>query len=144
MKHILFVCTGNTCRSPMAEGIFNSLAESERIDAISSSSGIYANIGEEISANAKNALSEIGIVFSHNACQITHDSVKNADMIIGMTRNHAETLIAAFPEYADKIFSFPADISDPYGGNLDVYRKCRDEITEGIKTIINYLKENHE
>ncbi len=142
MKRILFVCTGNTCRSPMAEAIFNDKAKTFGIDANAASFGLFAQTGEPISTNAASSLRDIGIDFSHASEQITQEAVENADMIFGISQSHARNLCAMFSECADKIYSFPSDISDPFGLDLEAYKKCRDEISDGIDLIIKHLKDN--
>lgn len=137
MKNILFVCTGNTCRSPMAQAIFNSLAVGTELSACSC--GIYGDGISPISKNAKSALAEIGIEFEHISAPISKELIKNADFIVGMTSNHARNIIALFPEYADKVYAMPMDISDPYGGNIETYRSCRDEIEICVKQLIKTL-----
>ena len=134
MKKILFVCTGNTCRSPIAEALFNTMADNKKYHA--ESCGIYGDGISPISINAKEVLAENGIEFSHISTPISVALVKDADYIIGMTANHARSIIAMFPEYSDKVFTMPSDISDPYGGNIEVYRFCRDEIEECIRGIL--------
>ena len=137
MKKILFVCTGNTCRSPMAEALFNHIVNDEEYKA--SSCGIYSD-GSPISKNAKEALKEYGIDFSHTSTQVSDNLLYDADYIIGMTANHAQNLISMFPQYADKTYAMPIDIADPYGGNIDVYRNCRDEIEKCVTVLIETLK----
>ena len=137
MKTVLFVCTGNTCRSPMAEAIFNHLFDGKNFSALSC--GIYGDGVSPISTNAKMALAEMGIAHEHISTPITKDLIEKADFVIGMTANHAGNILSMFPEYSDKVYTMPKDICDPYGGSIDVYRDCRDEITECVKSIMNAL-----
>ena len=137
MKTVLFVCTGNTCRSPMAEAIFNHLAGGK--DFYASSCGIYGDGVSPISGNAKKALAETGIDFEHTSTPISKELLEKSDYIIGMTANHAGSILSMFPECSDKVYAMPKDISDPYGGNLETYRACRDEITECVKSLITAL-----
>ena len=137
MKKILFVCTGNTCRSPMAQEIFNDLAP-EGYKA--SSAGITATDGRKISENSLAALKEIGLSCTHTSERLTEDHMKEYDIIVGITSDHARVITQLYPDYRDKIFAFPCDVSDPYGGDIVLYRRCRDKITEGVKSIIEALK----
>ena len=137
MKKVLFVCTGNTCRSPMAEAIFNHIADRTAFTA--TSCGIFADGMSPICENAKLSLKEIGIDFSHVSRQISGEILNEADYIICMTENHARNIISSYPEFSDKVFVMPCDISDPYGGTLPVYRECRNEIEKSIKIIISVL-----
>ena len=84
-------------------------------------------------------LAEMGIEHEHISTPITKDLIEKADFVIGMTANHARSIISMFPEYSDKIYAMPNDICDPYGGNLSVYKTCRDEITECIKSLLRTL-----
>ena len=137
MKNILFVCTGNTCRSPMAEALFNHIYGSDDIKA--SSRGIYADGISQISKNAKQALWEKGIDFNHTSKPLLLEDISNADYVVGITANHAKNIISLFPDFADKVFAMPIDISDPYGQDIDVYRECRDQIELCVKIIAEAL-----
>ncbi len=121
----------------MAHEIFNSKIDNGSFYAISA--GLATFDGCPITDNAKEALEEIGINSNHSSKQITKDMLDAADYVIGMTSNHAKIIIESFPNIHNKVYSFPKDIVDPYGGNIDIYRACRDEISKGIDIIISKL-----
>ena len=139
MKKILFVCTGNTCRSPIAEAMFNDIAVKKGIECTAFSRGLFAD-GSAISENAKTVLADIGIDASgHISASVCKEDIESADFVVGISSRHAGKLLADFPEFADKIYAFPKDISDPFGRDTGVYRDCLIEITDGIKLIIDEL-----
>lgn len=121
----------------MAEAIFNHIAE--KCSFTASSCGLFADGTSSISENARLSLKEIGIDFSHISRPISRELLSDADYIIGMTSNHAKSILVSFPEFSDKVFVMPYDISDPYGASLDVYRECRNEIEAALKMIISDL-----
>lgn len=133
MVRYLFVCTGNTCRSPMAEAIFNAQAPH---GYHADSAGAVTRDGKPISENSRLALSEIGIVSEHTSRLINEEMVKDHDRIVGLTSEHTALLKQRFPAYADKIVSFPIEVSDPYGCDLATYRRCREQISEGIRVLL--------
>lgn len=135
MNKVVFVCTGNTCRSPMAEALFNDMAK-DITGLYATSCGICADGISPISENAKLALSECGIDFSHTSCIASDKEFSDAYMIVGITARHAMWVIQNFPQYKDKVYAMPSDISDPYGQDIDVYRKCLDEIRTAIMKIL--------
>ena len=142
-REIVFVCTGNTCRSPMAEGIFNNLPNK---GYFSTSAGIYAADGNKASDNAIATLSGRKIdIKNHRARAFTPEILHAAHLVLTMTNNHKDAIITAFPEFSHKVNTLSEaasenkDVSDPYGGDIDVYRLCADEITKYIKEIYNNL-----
>ena len=119
---ILFVCTGNTCRSPMAEGYLKTLG----FDC--ESRGLAAD-GSTVSENSAKAMSEINIDISgHISKQLTKTDIDNFDTIICMSKSHYDYLNSLGVECE----VLCDGISDPFGGDIDIYRKCRDEIIKAL------------
>ena len=142
-RRVCFVCTGNTCRSPMAAAVTNTLGRERGISAVSA--GLYPNVGDAISKNALCALLDAGYVpcegnrFDlHTAQVIGEELISACDMIVAISRSHFMTLICSFPSYAQKITVMPHDISDPFGGDLTRYKTCLEEITAGIKELFGF------
>src|SRR5262245_41922969 len=106
MKTILFVCTGNVCRSPMAEGIFRHLMKVKgRRDLQVMSAGIGAAEGQTPSTHAVQAVRELGIDISQQRSrQLTAKLVQEADYIFGMTHSHVDTVYLLYPYAAEKTF----------------------------------------
>ncbi len=136
MKKILFVCTGNTCRSPMAEGILNKLAGERNLDVFAKSAGISAAEGSPASVNSVKACEEIGVDISgHRSTQLTNQMFYEADEVVPLTKTHQIIMQDAFKN-REKIL--PAlDVPDPFGGDLEEYRLCRDRIKEKIEELLD-------
>ncbi len=142
MKKILFICTGNTCRSPMAEGIFNKIAKDRELNFRAESCGICTASGLPASENSRIACDEIGVDLKHfKSREISDVDFTDYELIAVMTEAHAEALIS-FDVPLEKICILAESrggISDPYGGDLGRYVICRDEIVFALDELLERL-----
>jgi glycine hydroxymethyltransferase len=152
MKTFLFVCTGNICRSPMAEGLFRHAMQG-RAEFRTISAGLGAANGQPPSAFSVQAMKELGVDISRQRSQmLTAELVKQADYILGMTHSHVDTVMLLYPAAAEKTFllrefddtldPFEKDISDPIGGSYEVYVNCRDQIEQGIASLLRFITQH--
>jgi protein-tyrosine-phosphatase/phosphohistidine swiveling domain-containing protein len=141
-KSILFVCTGNTCRSPMAEQLARTrLAREGRSDIAVASRGLRVAVeGAGMSEGALAALAERGIDGRfHSAQGLSAADVQAADVILGMTQEHVQEILRRHPQAKGKVFTVAefagrgVDVADPYGGNLSAYRAAADAIEDALE-----------
>jgi len=149
---VLFVCTGNTCRSPMAETLFRELVaerfgcradEIERHGVVVASAGIAAWGGGKASTGALEAMRERGADLSgHESQPLTENLARQADVIWTMTASHRANILAQFPEAGGRVAMLSPDrhdVIDPIGGTLATYRKCADQIREHLVARLDTL-----
>lgn len=150
--NILFICTGNTCRSPLAEKILIEKAKEKNLNIHVKSAGIAANNGQTASRHAREVIKELGADDQHQAKQATEELLNWADLILTMTVGHKQFLIAQKPEITPKIYTLKElvlvqgadsqqvpsslDIIDPYGQDLATYRRTAEEISEFLEYLL--------
>lgn len=126
--NVLFVCTGNTCRSPMAAAIFNKIAMERDLPCRIESAGLFANDGEGASAGAVAAMKAYDIdLLDHRAKSVNTELLEKCDLVLTMTEAHK---MALKPFLGDKVYTLcefaeeDGDIPDPYGGDNEEYLEC--------------------
>jgi protein-tyrosine phosphatase len=135
----LFVCMGNTCRSPLAAAMFTQLApEGHSAD----SCGLAASDGREASYGSRNISKNYNISLSeHRTKPISSKLIVWADKIYCMTQTQAAMLRSDYPDFKAKITTLSSrDIDDPFGGDERVYGSCAEEIYDAVREITRTLK----
>jgi len=140
----LFVCTGNTCRSPLAEGLLKH-ALCDRTDIVVKSAGVAAGNAQPANPQTLSVLKEVGVdLSSHRSQSVNNQLLANAEWIVAMTNDHLDILLSMFPEVADRtklLCDFipgqeGQDVPDPIGMGRDAYLQTRDVIVEAIPGIL--------
>ena len=150
IANILFVCTGNICRSPLAEGIFKKVvAQNGLKDLTADSAGVLALPGNSATYLAQRVAAEYGMdLAEHEAKSMSKDLVAWSDLVLVMEKSHEDALLARFPEAAGKVLliryfarfgSRRRGIADPYGLNYDAYRFCFLDIEDAVLGLVEYL-----
>ena len=149
---VMFVCTGNTCRSPMAEGILKQMAKIDGLDYMDvASAGTSTYDGYPATSYAVHVSHNAGIdiSFIHSA-QLTSDLMAEADLILALAKNHYDQMMSLYPEHAHKVFmlrAFPEhgsdpslSIADPIGLDLEFYEKTFGEIKAELERVWPHIK----
>ncbi|HSQ33836.1 MAG TPA: low molecular weight protein arginine phosphatase [Peptostreptococcaceae bacterium] len=148
--NIVIVCTGNTCRSPMAESILKDalIKRGEVIDEFNiTSAGISTIDGLDASKHSISALKEMNIdLKNHKSKLLTLDLVEKSDLILTMTKAHKDIILNSLPQFSTKIFTLKEfaddkdiDIVDPFGGSLEVYKGTAYDIQNTINKLIDKI-----
>ncbi len=149
-QRILFICTANVCRSPMAEAIFNALAEERGLLWRAESAGVAALVDEDITPNARSALDEVGIYANeHRARQVGEEMLEEADLVIGMGPRHVATLRRRFGDLSERVYALPEyalgappeeGIPDPYGQTMTTFRASVRQLLENTEGLVGRLE----
>lgn len=144
-QNILFVCTGNTCRSPMAESLLRHIGQG-KVNV--RSAGVFAMDGSDASENTIAVLKEKGIDIEHRSSPLTEELVDWATYILTMTESHKQLVCAEFPDAANKTYTLSEfvlnrqeDVMDPFGGSLEIYRLTREDLNQKIEKLVDKLRQ---
>jgi protein-tyrosine-phosphatase len=123
--NIVVVCTGNTCRSPLAAVLLKSLRPSWNIR----SAGVSAGNGRPASRNSASVAKELGLSLAdHSSQDLSPELVHWADLVLCVSQTHANLVKSRYPDSKSKIDHLPDDIDDPFGQSLDCYRQTAKQL----------------
>lgn len=144
MFNVLFVCTENTCRSPMSKYIFKKICDDAGVKKLSvDSCGLFVTSASKLALNARKTLKELGLSVRHKPKQVNAPMVGKANIIVCMTLEQKIEMSLRF-DCLEKLYTFAEvaggqDVSDPYGGSLKVYRECAGIIYDKCVALVKKL-----
>ena len=143
---IMFICTGNICRSAMAHAMLTKKSKEQNKNIEVYSCGVYAENGDISTYEGTQTMKDYGIDLStHRATNIRNSNIKDMDVILCATKSHKDIVLSMYPNLKDKVFTmkeyagYPKDdldIKDPWGYGIDVYKKCAKEIEDCINKML--------
>lgn len=141
--NVLFVCTGNTCRSPMAAALFNKIAVERDLPVKIESAGLFANDGEGASTGAVMAMKDYDIDLSgHHAKTINTELLGKCDLVLTMTAAHKMTLLKYMGDKVYTLMEFAGendDIPDPYGKDFSEYKECAESLYKALLKVADKI-----
>ena len=143
-RRIVFVCTGNICRSAMAEHLLRHWAKARGLDLETSSCGIAAESWYEVPEPARRLLAVEGVPpFEHKARLATRETLKDADLILAMTQQHYDRIVGSYPEFTARTRLFreqagfgEQDVADPMGRSDEVFAACLAVLKESLESLL--------
>ena len=146
-KKIIFVCTGNTCRSPMAAAMAAQIFAEAGLAAEIFSAGVNAMPNQPASRHAITVMEESGLcLLSHRATVVSDELLDSAELVLTMTDSHRAVLLSDYPKARDMVFTLSeyigdeADVADPFGGDVEEYRACAAQIKDMLLRVVEKLK----
>ncbi len=141
---VLFICTGNTCRSPMCEGYLKHLCkQASRNDITVESAGTFAGEGCPASINSAEIMADYDIdICSHTSSTLSEEKIEKANIIIAMTASHRAQIGAMYPKALKKtrlLMEFAdmenSDVEDPFGGDAQTYSSCFEQMKPALDNL---------
>lgn len=129
MTHILFLCTGNTCRSPMAKCLMEDLARKRNLPVTCDSAGLIALPGAPASPGAQRAMNTRSLSLrGHRAKRVQEQLLQNADIVLCMTPAHLREFMLRYPNYKGKAMTLSEPVHDPFGGSDSLYEQTASQL----------------